>query len=104
MPIPAASTAALGTPCETRWRACPPPARRRAKPPTTTSGFVLALKRPLFDGLQRHRGDVDGQIAVVWAASSIVDRMAQWTVSTYQKTREEIILRQQQSCWSCPRP
>ncbi|MNT08803.1 RsbT co-antagonist protein RsbRA [compost metagenome] len=60
-----------------------------------TSGFVLALKRPLFDGLQRHRGDVDGQIAVVWAASSIVDRMAQWTVSTYQKTREEIIVRQQ---------
>lgn len=60
-----------------------------------TSGFVLALKRPLFDGLQRHHGDVDGQIAVVWAASSIVDRMAQWTVSTYQKTREEIIVRQQ---------
>jgi len=60
-----------------------------------TSGFVLALKRPLFDGLQRHRGDVDGQIEVVWAASSIVDRMAQWTVSTYQKTREDIIVRQQ---------
>lgn len=60
-----------------------------------TSGFVLALKRPLFDGLQRHRGELEGQIEVVWAASSIVDRMAQWTVSTYQKTREDIIVRQQ---------
>ncbi|WP_423197096.1 MULTISPECIES: STAS domain-containing protein [unclassified Cupriavidus] len=60
-----------------------------------TSAFVLALKRPIFDGLQRHRGEVDRQIEVLWAASSIVDRMAQWTMSTYQKSREDIIARQQ---------
>lgn len=60
-----------------------------------TSAFVLALKRPIFDGLQRHRGDVDRQIEVLWVASSIIDRMAQWTMSTYQKSREDIIARQQ---------
>ena len=60
-----------------------------------TSGFVLALKRPIFDALQRQTGGVEGQIDVIWTTSAIVDRMAQWTVSTYQKTREEIIVRQQ---------
>jgi len=60
-----------------------------------TSAFVLAIKRPIFDGLQRHRGEVDAQIEVLWAASAIVDRMAQWTLSVYQRTREDIISRQQ---------
>jgi len=60
-----------------------------------TSGFVLALKRPIFDALQRQASGVEGQIDVIWTTSAIVDRMAQWTISTYQKTREEIIVRQQ---------
>ena len=60
-----------------------------------TSQFVLAFKRPLFTLVQK---EVPGQqqMAVVWMLSSLVDRMAQWTVSTYQQTREEIIRRQQQ--------
>ncbi|QET01861.1 STAS domain-containing protein [Cupriavidus pauculus] len=60
-----------------------------------TSAFVLAIKRPIFEGLQRHRGELESQIEVLWAASAIVDRMAQWTISTYQRSREEIISRQQ---------
>jgi rsbT co-antagonist protein RsbR len=80
-----------------------------------TSGFVLALKRPIFDGLQRQTGGVEGQIDVIWLTSAVVDRMAQWTVATYQKTREDIIVRQQHelmelstpssscgtACWRC---
>lgn len=62
-----------------------------------TSMFVLAFKRPLFTLLQKAVGnDAQRQMAAVWVISSIVDRMAQWTVSTYQHTREEIIKRQQQ--------
>ncbi|MEN7530113.1 STAS domain-containing protein [Cupriavidus sp. 2SB] len=61
-----------------------------------TSGFVLALKRPIFDGLQRQTGGaIEGQIDVIWLTSAVVDRMAQWTVANYQKTREDIIVRQQ---------
>lgn len=60
-----------------------------------TSGFILALKRPIFDTLQRQTGGVEGQIDVIWATSALADRMAQLTVSTYQKTREDIIVRQQ---------
>jgi len=62
-----------------------------------TSVFVLAFKRPLFSAIQRDfSGDAQRQMAAVWMISTLVDRMAQWTVATYQHTREEIIKRQQQ--------
>ncbi|WP_349607449.1 MULTISPECIES: STAS domain-containing protein [Cupriavidus] len=60
-----------------------------------TSGFVLSAKRPIFDAVQRDGGNVDAQIDVIWTASSILDRMAQWTMSAYQQNREDIIRRQQ---------
>jgi len=62
-----------------------------------TSVFVLAFKRPLFKRIQvRFAADAGQQMGVVWVVSALVDRMAQWTVSTYQQTREDIIKRQQQ--------
>lgn len=61
------------------------------------SVFVLAFKRPLFVLIQRElEGKGSRQMAAVWTVSTLVDRMAQWTVTTYQQTREEIITRQQQ--------
>src|SRR3954471_10242451 len=62
-----------------------------------TSVFVLAFKRPLFAAIQRDlAGQGERQMAIVWAVSTLVDRMAQMTVAAYQHTREEIIKRQQQ--------
>jgi rsbT co-antagonist protein RsbR len=62
-----------------------------------TSVFVLAFKRPVFLILQRDiLGQAERLMATVWMLSVLVDRMAQWTVTTYQQTREEIIKRQQQ--------
>ncbi len=61
-----------------------------------TSAFVLAFKRPLFAGLQSQVGsDPKGAMAAMWAVTMLVDKMAQWTVTTYQRTREEVIKRQQ---------
>ncbi len=62
-----------------------------------TSYFVLAIKKPLFAGLH-HLLDADPQRAfkALWAASTLVDRMAQWTATTYQRSREDVIQRQQQ--------
>jgi rsbT co-antagonist protein RsbR len=34
-------------------------------------------------------------MAAVWAITTLVDKMAQLTIATYQKTREEVIKRQQ---------
>ena len=62
-----------------------------------TSRFVLALKKPLFAGLQRRFGDQPAVLVdATWEVSSLLDHMAQHTVSTYQRTREDIIARQQQ--------
>lgn len=61
-----------------------------------TSVLVLAFKRPLFAALQRRLSDKAELVDTLWAVSSVVDKMAQWTVSTYQRSREEIIARQQQ--------
>jgi rsbT co-antagonist protein RsbR len=62
-----------------------------------TSRFVLSLKKPLFSRLLTRR-DVDAARAVkdVWDASTLVDAMAQFTATAYQRSREDIITRQQQ--------
>ncbi len=62
-----------------------------------TSRFVLSLKKPLFAGLQRaFSGQADLLVAATWEVSTLLDAMAQHTVSTYQRSREDIIARQQQ--------
>ena len=61
-----------------------------------TSRFVLAMKKPLFDGLQRQFGEDSRALGeALWWVSTLVDQMAQHTVTTYQQTREDIIRRQQ---------
>jgi rsbT co-antagonist protein RsbR len=61
-----------------------------------TSMFVLAFKRPLMSAGQRRLGvDSSSLMNMLWSISSLVDRMAQHTVSTYQHTRESVIRRQQ---------
>ena len=62
-----------------------------------TSMFVLAFKKPLFSQLQKALEKKPAElVAAMWQVSTLVDRMAAWTVSTYQQTREEIIKRQQE--------
>ena len=62
-----------------------------------TSYFVMAIKKPLFAGLQQLLSTDPQQVFdTVWAASTLVDKMAQWTATTYQRSREQVIKRQQQ--------
>lgn len=61
-----------------------------------TSHFVMAIKRPLFAGLQEYfAADPKQAFDSAWTASTLVDKMAQLTATTYQRTREEVIQRQQ---------
>jgi rsbT co-antagonist protein RsbR len=61
-----------------------------------TSVFVLSVKRPLFDALQqRHAADPEFLMSAVWMLSALVDQMAGWTMAAYQRSREDIIRRQQ---------
>ena len=62
-----------------------------------TSHFVMSFKKPLFDALQKDLGeDAKGALQAVWIASTLVDKLAQFTATTYQRSREEVIQRQQQ--------
>jgi rsbT co-antagonist protein RsbR len=61
-----------------------------------TSQFVLSFKRPLFKSLQRRVGNPELLVSTLWFISLIVDQMAQFTMATYQRSREEVISRQQQ--------
>lgn len=62
-----------------------------------TSAFILRLKTPLFAALSELAGSDQGKLMeAVTQVSGLVDKMAQWTVTTYQRAREDIINRQQQ--------
>ena len=62
-----------------------------------TSLFILALKKPLFASIQQRAGnDATAMAKDTWALSTLVDKLAQETVTTYQQAREDIIRRQQE--------
>ena len=62
-----------------------------------TSRFILALKKPLFTGLQQHlAADPAALMDAIWATTTLIDQVAQYTVSTFQQAREDIIKRQQE--------
>ncbi|MGC4061613.1 MAG: STAS domain-containing protein [Aquabacterium sp.] len=62
-----------------------------------TSVFVLSMKKPIFERLQQRLTNKDEDlVASLWWLSTLVDKCAQFTVTTYQNTREDIIHRQQQ--------
>lgn len=62
-----------------------------------TSAFVLALKLPIFAALQQRLGkDSQTLLEAVVSATTKLDTMAQWTATAFQRTREELISRQQE--------
>ena len=62
-----------------------------------TSQFVMAIKKPLFAGVQQQlAADPMRAFDTAWTASTLIDKMAQFTATTYQRSREEVIQRQQQ--------
>lgn len=62
-----------------------------------TANFVFSLKQPLFGLLQREFAD-DPRLLTeqVWKISELSDSLGMHTIRTYQKTREEVIKRQQE--------
>ena len=62
-----------------------------------TATFIFSLKRPLFALFRRELGgDVEALAAETWAATELLDTLGLHTVKAYQRSREEVINRQQQ--------
>jgi len=83
-------------------------ARNRARQgftPIETATFVMSLKLPLFSRLrQEHLNDAAGLAADVWTATELIDKLALFSMEAFQKTREEVIVRQQQELMELSTP
>ena len=65
--------------------------------PSETATFVFSLKRPLFSRIRRElAGDADGLAVVTWGATELLDKLGLFTTEIYQKSREDVIARQQE--------
>lgn len=64
--------------------------------PVQTAAFIFALKEPLFRRLRQEVGDGQELANEIWNASLILDRLGTFTMEEFQRTREEVISRQQQ--------
>jgi rsbT co-antagonist protein RsbR len=65
--------------------------------PMETALFVFSVKQPLFSRLRaEHAGDAAGLSDDIWSATMLLDRLGLWTMEVFQKSREEVIARQQQ--------
>jgi rsbT co-antagonist protein RsbR len=57
-----------------------------------TATFIMSLKQPLMDTIGRTRG---GSPEIAWTATSLIDELVLHTMEAYQKSRDEVIIRQQ---------
>jgi rsbT co-antagonist protein RsbR len=64
--------------------------------PRETALFVFSLKEPLFNALNRDKSLSAATIAqTMWAITLLIDELGLYTAEVYQKSRDEVILRQQ---------
>lgn len=64
---------------------------------TETATFVFSLKKPLFDQLRAAFGDDPAALGdASWEVTELVDQLGMHTIQTFQKSREEVIVRQQE--------
>lgn len=64
--------------------------------PSETATFVFSFKQPLFTLLRAEYSDVQALSDELWTATELIDGLGLYTTEIFQKTREEVILRQQQ--------
>ena len=65
--------------------------------PTETATFVFSFKEALFQQLREtYKNDPQAMTEVMWSATNLLDQLGLYTMEIYQKSREEVIARQQQ--------
>jgi Anti-anti-sigma regulatory factor (antagonist of anti-sigma factor) len=78
---------------------------RQGFSPTETAAFVFSLKQALFAHLAREAGgDADVLFAEVWQATTLLDQLGLYTTTVFQKSREEVIARQQEELMELSTP
>jgi rsbT co-antagonist protein RsbR len=64
--------------------------------PIEIATFVFSLKKPLFTRIRREFGnDPEALAEATWSANELLDTLGLYTTEIYQKSREDVIMRQQ---------
>ncbi len=64
--------------------------------PTDTANFVLTLKRPLLKRMQKEPWQsAADSLDASWTLNHLIDQLALYTTEIFQKSREEMLVRQQ---------
>jgi rsbT co-antagonist protein RsbR len=64
--------------------------------PRETAIFIFSLKQPLFNAMNRDKALSPAALAqTMWAITLLLDELGLYTCEVYQRSREEVILRQQ---------
>lgn len=69
---------------------------RAGSTPVETAMFIFSLKEPLFIRMRQNDGDPRALADAIWKTTVLLDRLGLFTTEVFQKTREEVIARQQQ--------
>lgn len=65
--------------------------------PAEAASFIFSLKRPLFASLRRELEDDPQALAdAIWTTTELLDALGLFTIEAYQRTREDVIARQQE--------
>jgi rsbT co-antagonist protein RsbR len=77
---------------------------RQGFSPKETAMFVLSLKEPVFNRLRAAARDPETLATEIWTATLAVDALGLYTTEVHQKSRESVILRQQQEMMELSTP
>jgi len=73
--------------------------------PAETATFIFSLKQPLFARLRtEHASEPQAVADEMWNVTQILDRLGLYTTEIHQRTREEVIARQQQEMMELSTP
>jgi rsbT co-antagonist protein RsbR len=72
--------------------------------PMETAMFVFSLKQPLFSRLRKDLREGEALASVSWDAGTLIDKLGLFTTEVFQKTREQVIARQQRELMELSTP
>ncbi|HZR24399.1 MAG TPA: STAS domain-containing protein [Vicinamibacterales bacterium] len=77
---------------------------RQGFSPSETAMFVFSLKQPLFAAVQAGAKDAASLAQDTWTITTVIDRLGLYTTEAHQKSRESVIMRQQQEMMELSTP
>jgi rsbT co-antagonist protein RsbR len=70
---------------------------KQGSTPSETATFIFSLKQPLFNVMRDAlSADASMLAGALWTVSTLLDKLGLYTMEVFQKSRDQIIVRQQQ--------